>query len=183
SLGVSGFSAANYATVIDDALDVWASVSAFTNLGEVTDGGADAGALEADDGHLGDIRVAAWEINAGPVLAHAYQPGTEAIFGNTLAGDLHLDVNRTWVDNSDDVSGNGQFDFFTIVLHEFGHSLGLEHSSVSGSVMESTYAGARRTLQLDDIAGIQALYGVPEPMTVSLLLIGLGGILLHRRKR
>ncbi len=38
SLGVSGFGPANYATFFDDVLNVWASASGFTNLGQVADG-------------------------------------------------------------------------------------------------------------------------------------------------
>ena len=174
----------DYKSLFDSALNVWASVSAFTNLGYVTDSGVNAGDSESVGGHLGDIRIAAWDITTPNVLAHAYQPGTEAIFGDggTIAGDAHFDYRWSWVDDPTDTIGDGEFDLFTVALHEFGHSLGLGHSNVPGSVMEPVYAGARRELQNDDLAGITALYGpVPEPSTI--LLVGVGAVWLIRLKR
>ena len=46
-------------------------------------------------------------------------------------------------------------------VHEFGHSLGLQHSNVQGAVMYPYYTGYVPNMQLhsDDIAGIQSLYG------------------------
>jgi hypothetical protein len=190
SLGVSGWSEDDYVAMIDDALNVWAAVSGFTNLGMVADGDVNFGASEAAGGHLGDIRIAAWEYtSSASVLAHAFQPGTVNEFGpgGTLAGDLHIDVNRTWVDDPTDTTSDNDFDLFTVVLHELGHSLGLGHSTVSGSVMESNYEGARRSLSADDIAGIQALYGpaqsTPEPSSLLLLgTLGLGAAWRRRRR-
>ncbi len=187
ALGVSTYMEADYAADISAALDVWASVSMFTNLGQVADGGVNAAALQAIGGHLGDIRVAAWELIPATTLAHGYQPGTEVEFGagGTLGGDLHFDVGHTWVDDPFDVTGNGQFDFFTVALHELGHNLGLGHSTEFGSVMWPYYSGTLRTLQTDDIAGIQAIYGhTPVPGAALLGVIGLSfsGWLLRKSR-
>lgn len=174
ALGVPGFETEDdYAALFDWALDSWASVSGFRNLGRVNDGGANVGASEADGGHVGDIRIAAWELTSASLVAHAFQPGTEAIYGlgGTLAGDLHLDVNRNWVDDPLAGPSSTRFDIYTIVLHEMGHALGLGHSTVRGSVMENAYRGAKRELTPDDVAGIQSLYGVPEPGTAVLVVV------------
>jgi hypothetical protein len=174
ALGVPGFAAeAGYVALFDWALDEWASVSGFRNLGIVADSGAHIGARDTDGGHLGDIRIAAWELSSSSLIAHAFQPGTDAIYGagGTLAGDLHLDVNRNWVDDPLAGSSSTRFDIYTIVLHEMGHALGLGHSNVRGSVMENAYRGANRALTADDVAGIQAVYGVPEPSGVVLGLV------------
>ena len=175
ALAVSSYNAASYEADISSALDVWAVVSLFTNLGLVADGAVNAAASEASDGHLGDIRVAAWEIAASGVLAHAYQPSIDGMFlGGTIGGDMHFDVARTWVDDPwDDNLGPADFDFFTVALHELGHSLGLDHSGVVGSVMYPVYGGALRTLTADDIEGIQAIYGVPVPGAILLGMLGL----------
>ena len=186
TVAISSLLGGGEAAIFGAALDIWAGASGFTNLGQVADGAVNAGATQAAGGHLGDIRFAAWETD---FLAHAFQPGTEAVFGpgGTIGGDAHFDVNRTWVNNPNDVGGNGQFDLFTLAIHEVGHSLGVGHSLVVGSVMEPLYAGSRRTLHADDMAGIQALYGVnqviPEPHTALLVGLGLVGLLTRRRWR
>ena len=53
-------------------------------------------------------------------------------------------------------------DFLSVALHEVGHALGLDHSTVRGSVMYPTYDGCINnppSLTADDIAGIRAIYG------------------------
>ncbi len=157
------------------ALDKWAAVSGFTNLGQVADGGGGFGAAGAA-GAVGDIRIGAIDIDGVfNVLAHAYQPGTPVQFGSgNIAGDMHFDDDETWSDGG----GGGTFDFHTVALHEFGHALGLGHSNDPNSVMYAFYGGQRRTLTADDIAGIQAIYGpeqvnaVPEPTSLALCGIG-----------
>ncbi len=52
----------------------------------------------------------------------------------------------------------GYYDTQTVWLHEFGHGVGLGHSTVDGAVMEPYYEGARRALHQDDINGITYLY-------------------------
>ena len=51
--------------------------------------------------------------------------------------------------------------FYAVAVHEFGHSLGLSHSSVEGAIMFPYYQAVtdNYTLSPDDITGIQAIYG------------------------
>ena len=88
----------------------------------------------------------------GGVLAHAYYPPPN---GGDIAGDAHFDEDETW---SVDLPVSG-IDLVTVAAHEFGHSLGLAHSTVSGALMYPYYGGAHRKLENDDIAGIQSIYG------------------------
>ncbi|KAJ9657276.1 hypothetical protein H2198_004399 [Neophaeococcomyces mojaviensis] len=78
------------------------------------------------------------------VLAHAFFPPPNS---GQLAGDVHFDEAEDW---TVPLLGN-------VALHEIGHSLGLGHSSDPNAVMYYR-ANGQRTLQQDDINGIQALY-------------------------
>ncbi len=51
--------------------------------------------------------------------------------------------------------------FWFVVIHELGHSLGLEHSSNPKSVMTATYH-LQRKLGLDDINAIRKVYGTKQ---------------------
>jgi hypothetical protein len=85
-----------------------------------------------------------------------------------IGGDVHMDDGETWSD------GGAGFDFHTVMLHELGHSLGLDHSADTSSVMYAFYSGMRRDLTADDIAGIEAIYGVvPVPGAFLLGVLGL----------
>lgn len=189
---------------INDALNQWAAVSGFTNLGQVADG-LPNGAPFCDGVYngcvdQGDIRIGAYPfniVNNSVITAHTFQPGTTALdppYGS-IGGDMHFnnDLNPaapnqlTWVDDPTDVGADQFIDFYTVVLHELGHALGLGHSNDPASVMAlySVRGGAQRTLTSDDIAGIQAIYGpnqtpppAPEPGALLLVGLGVGGRLL-----
>lgn len=52
--------------------------------------------------------------------------------------------------------------FYAVAVHEFGHSLGLSHTSVEGAIMFPYYQAVSGdySLHKDDINGIQAIYGI-----------------------
>ena len=81
-------------------------------------------------------------------MAHAFFP----IYG----GDVHFDDDENWTDNFQ--SGTN---LLMTASHELGHSLGLAHSDVRGSVMSPFYTPFKNGLRLhkDDERAIQALYG------------------------
>ena len=90
----------------------------------------------------------------GGVLAHAFYP--------PYGGDAHFDDSENW--SITPYVGN---QILNTLTHEFGHSLGLSHSSVGGSIMAPFYKGWDPSLQLgeDDKTRIQALYGSPTTTT------------------
>ena len=87
-------------------------------------------------------------------LAHAFYPPPN--WGD-IAGDAHFDEAETWTVNLP--TPTGACDLITIAAHEFGHSLGLAHSSVQGALMFPEYSGPHRYLHQDDIDGIRSIYG------------------------
>ncbi|XP_021941826.1 matrix metalloproteinase-14 isoform X4 [Zootermopsis nevadensis] len=84
----------------------------------------------------------------GGTLAHAYFP----VYG----GDAHFDDAENW-----SIGSYRGTNLFQVAAHEFGHSLGLSHSDVKTALMAPFYRGYEPHFQLDvdDIQGIQALYG------------------------
>nr|CAH0102005.1 unnamed protein product [Daphnia galeata] len=73
-------------------------------------------------------------------------------------GNVHFDENQPWKINSDK-----GVNLFQIATHEFGHSLGLNHSNLLTAVMYQYYSySSDFKLDKDDIEGIQELYGRNE---------------------
>jgi hypothetical protein len=88
---------------------------------------------------------------SGNVLAHAFYPPS---CGGGHAGECHFDEDETW-----SLTGAGATrDLETVALHETGHLLGLDHSTLPASVMFANYGGVRRALTQDDLDGIRRLY-------------------------
>ncbi|XP_064459768.1 matrix metalloproteinase-2-like isoform X2 [Ornithodoros turicata] len=90
----------------------------------------------------------------GTILGHAFFPGPDR------GGDAHFDADENWVAGAVERDSDG-VSLFAVAAHEFGHSLGLSHSSVPGSLMFPYYQGDKEELKLpyDDLMGIQRLYG------------------------
>ncbi|MDA0667239.1 MAG: matrixin family metalloprotease [Planctomycetota bacterium] len=66
----------------------------------------------------------------------------------------------SWQDGPGTVSSG--IDIQGVACHELGHALGLGHTGVSGSTMTAYISGSgqpQRSIQSDDIAGVQSIYG------------------------
>jgi len=70
-----------------------------------------------------------------------------------------------WQDGpGDEDGGQDRPDLQGIITHEYGHSLGLDHTNVSGATMFASVStegsSNARSIAPDDIAGVQGVYGV-----------------------
>lgn len=169
---LSSFIPSGYESAIDTAFDRWASV-------------ANVSFNQVDD-LSGDI-VLAGEYIWGSEIAHAltarsFTEREGESFSQISWSEIHFSEAVFW-SVSEKTLG---YDFLTVATHEIGHALGLGHSEVKGALMYTDYQG-KNSLQADDIAGIQTLYGpvsaVPEPATYLLFLLGLAILLTRPAKQ
>lgn len=132
------------------AAAVWQAV-ANINLVQVPDNGAGLGSPGYQQGspYYGDIRISAIPLGAG-TLGAAYSP--PPINGGTLAGDIVLNSNVSW-------KIDANYDLETVAIHELGHALGMDHSTIGQAVMYYYYTGIKQNATNDDAAGIRTLYG------------------------
>ncbi|XP_069547708.1 matrix metalloproteinase-25 isoform X2 [Brachyistius frenatus] len=145
--------------VLIQAFKAWSDVAPlnFRQLSSDSSGATAGGDIRVsfarllhDDGYPFDGR--------GGTLAHAFFPGRDEV-----AGDTHFDDHEIWSYRGDSSST----DLFTVAVHEFGHALGLSHSSTDPSIMRPYYQGSvgdanMFQLAMDDKLAIQQLYGVRE---------------------
>jgi len=133
------------------ALATWESV-ANINIVPVSDGTYDYNALGLAQGdpRFGDIRVGGYALpDTTTILAQTCYPPPN---GSTAAGDVEINTSMNYNIGS-------TYDLYSVVLHETGHSLGLDEAPNPAEVMATDYGGIRTGLEPGDIAGIQAIYG------------------------
>ncbi len=87
------------------------------------------------------------------VLAVTCLRGSETL----IEFDMVFVADRNWTTGDSDVG----VDLQSVIAHEFGHALGLNHSGDASSLMTPSYRPGRirREPQPDDIAGLIAIYG------------------------
>lgn len=138
----------NTTRAISRAFDKWAASTHFT-FTQIQDNSSTSSNVTAD------IRIGFYSRDHGDgypfdgpygVLAHASPP---------TRGSFHLDAEEPW--SIGPVPDH--IDLETVALHEIGHLLGLEHSSVIDAIMyPSVSDGMAKELHGDDVQGIKDLY-------------------------
>ena len=151
-LATRGITPTQIQEAIQKAAAEW-EASTNINLVMVSDNGSPYGIAgnQQGDSRFGDIRIGGSAWGYTNVLASGFLP--PPINGGTLAGDIVFNSSQWW-----QVNGS-TYDLQTVAMHEFGHALGLDHSSVSAAELYSTYTTGKQTLNADDKAGIQSIYG------------------------
>ncbi|XP_046277265.1 stromelysin-3 isoform X4 [Marmota monax] len=137
---------------VAEALQVWSEVTPLT-FTEVHEGHADI-MIDFNRYWHGDNLPFD---GPGGILAHAFFPKTHR------EGDVHFDYDETWT-----IGDNQGTDLLQVAAHEFGHVLGLQHTTAAKALMSPFYT-FRYPLSLspDDRRGIQHLYGQPRRASTS----------------
>jgi hypothetical protein len=142
--------AGQWQTQILKAAQVWAQQTNI-NFVVVPDDGepSGAGADQQGDPNFGDIRICGYNFGSS-TLACTYQPPPVNNF--SIAGDIAFNTAQKF-------SIGSTYDLFTVAAHEFGHALGLNHTSAtSQAIMYPIYNGIKTGLTSDDSAGIENTY-------------------------
>lgn len=139
-----------FETVVEDALKVWSDV-ADIHFTETSRPGQNDSL---------DITFAALD-GSGGVLAQAYFPND--LNRSTIAGDVQFDSSETWEVGNE--NGSQAFDLLYVAVHEIGHALGLDHSSIAGSVLNGSVSSNHQFSELadSDRNSILALYAPAQP--------------------
>jgi hypothetical protein len=129
--------------------------------------------VESTDSPTVDVRVGNLAIDGRAA------PGGSSVLARTMywslgsnmqAAEIYLDV--------DAYDGNNLYE---TVLHEIGHSLGLDHSPLMNAVMyaQNNSQNAAGVLSADDIQGVTMLYGTRNGLSASAVVVqyGITGIL------
>ena len=159
---------------IRNAFAAWSEISNIT-FTEVADSGlnhfADLDANRPESG--ADIRIGAFALD-GAGSTRARTNVRSVVSGNSGLREyrgvlITFDLDENWA--IDSIDGDRRtLDVFTIAAHEIGHAIGLNHTNVPNSLMNTGSAATEsfRGPQTDDIAGAQFLYGAP----VTAVLLG-----------
>jgi hypothetical protein len=141
----AGYSTAQFEVAAEFALETWASVAAVDFA-------------PAPAGTTPEITIRMAPLS-GPTIGQALTrflelPGVNQVVSSVIT----LDSTEVW-----SPFGQAGLNFYNVVLHEAGHSLGLDHPEGAGASTQVMYAfyQSDKTLSLaaGDIEGIQIIYG------------------------
>ena len=148
--GIFSGNTALWTSLFQQSFARWSDLSGITFIHELNDDGAQLQTFSGNLGVRGDIRIAGvFEDGPGGTLAYANLPDI---------GDIVFDTGETTYFS--DPSGN-YLRLRNTLMHELGHTFGLLHveSSSDDLLLEPSISTLIDGPQLDDIRGIQGLYG------------------------
>lgn len=197
-------SASELRSATQAAFGLWARYAPI-HLFEVPDTGPAPSEAEYSPVSTADIRIGFESKLPNGDVAHTHVPYSREQFTATgLGGDIHFSNDLSVYDAEQwgHVHDALALDFFSTMVHEVGHALGLLHimgaPSVMGGMLHIFDSQTTADLLPADIAAIRSLYGRgrgavhpygqrppipnPEPGSLLLLAAGAGSLVLGRRR-
>jgi hypothetical protein len=157
TVALSDFLSFDFISILTQAFAAWAGV-ANINFLQVADGGGAMGSGLSANIRVGAAHMDGRPTTGGSILGAAFYPASGGNPQNVgYSGDIIFD--------SDEGGFWNTSSFLAVATHEIGHSIGLRHTTVSGSLMQAFYNPAITSPQADDIAGARAIYGAILPIT------------------
>lgn len=123
-------------------------------------------------GNLGENIHSPLAGSSGGVLAFAENNGTGLWRIRYFEGGI------TWNDGPGASIAGGHFDLQSVACHEYGHALGLDHSTFGTATMAPSIGNgsvSERSISNDDRNGIQAIYGAISPGKPLITSVALAG--------
>ncbi len=147
-----------------DLAAVQASANTWSTAGanfSFTGGGTTTVSAGACDGTHDGVNTVGWKQQSGSILAV-----TCTLYGGANEAEFDMQISPGW----NWTTGSAvNVDLQSVVTHEFGHALGLNHSTNSSAVMYASYTAGtlKRSLTADDLAGLTAIYGTGSGSTTT----------------
>ena len=148
------FSTATWQLQFQKAASVWQAV-ANINLSQVSDDGSPeaCNGNQQDDSRFGDIRIGMVNLGGAPWARPSCRRRSTAEPTPATCSSTPPRTGRSTPD----------YDLETVAIHEFGHALGLGESQITTACMYGYYNAMKQSLTTDDVAGIQSVWGAPQP--------------------
>lgn len=145
---VWGREPARLAAVIDEALGMWSRSAAIVFR-------------PAAAGEEPDILIGAQAEPDHVAFANVWHGKGHGGIAPLVRATICLNPEQAW-SAGPGPAPQGMLDLATVLAHEVGHAIGLDHPGASGALMAYSNQGALDALMPGDVAGARALYGVRD---------------------
>ena len=151
----ASFATADWQAQFANAAAVWQKV-ANINFSQVSDNGSPWGSRGTSRATPGSATSgsAAMPCRAASLRSPISPPPAN---GGTNAGDMFFNTSQSW-----QINGT-TYDLMTVAVHEFGHALGMGHSSGHRTAsMYPAYNATKEAVNTDDTSGIRTIYNARQ---------------------